>query len=121
MADGLPRRRVVVTGMGTVSAAGWGVPPLARALDDARSAIGGFARFDHARYRTHVAGEVPGEPAADFAPPPDWPRLSYADRFAVFAAAEALSEAGLHAPLGEAGVYFGTSTGGLFESEGYLE
>src|SRR5215470_18320521 len=121
MADGAPRRRVVVTGMGAVSAAGWGMAPLARALDDARTAIGGFARFDHARHRTHVAGEVPGGPPADFARPPDWPRLSYADRFALFAAAEALAEAGLGAPLADAGVYFGTSTGGLFESERYLE
>src|SRR5262249_23130160 len=71
--------------------------------------------------RTHVAGEVPGGPPADFARPPDWPRLSYADRFALFAAAEAIAGAGLDAPLGGAGVHFGTSTGRLFESERYLE
>jgi 3-oxoacyl-(acyl-carrier-protein) synthase len=121
MADGAPGRRVVVTGMGAVSAAGWGVAALARALDGARTAIGEFRRFDHARHRTHVAGEAPSRPPADFERPREWARLSYADRFALFAASEALGQAGLGAPLGEAGVYFGTSTGGLFESELYLD
>jgi len=117
------RRRVVVTGLGAVSAAGWGVPALWAGLRSGQTGIRPFTRFDHARHRTHVAGEVPDGPPAGYARGPRWERLSVADRFAVFAAAEALAQAGLAAPLGEraAGLYFGSSTGGMLESEWYVE
>src|SRR6185295_10783496 len=83
-----------------------------------RSGFVPFRRFDHSRHRTHLAAEA-GEPPAGFARSvPGWRRLSIADRFAVFAAAEALNSAGLPLPLlEEAGVYFGSSTGGMYESE----
>ena len=53
--------------------------------------------------------------------PGSWPRLSWADRFALFAAREAIAEAGLAPPFPPSvGVYFGTSTAGIYESEQYL-
>lgn len=115
-------RRAVVTGMGAVSAWGWGVPALREGLRSGRTAIGPFSRFDHSRHRTHVAGEVPAGPPASFARGPRWSRLSLSDRFALFAAYEALAEAGLEPALGEreAGVFFGSSTGGMAESERYF-
>jgi 3-oxoacyl-[acyl-carrier-protein] synthase II len=115
-------RRAVITGLGAVSAFGWGVPALHEGLRSGRTAIGPFQRFNHTRHRTHVAGEVPEGPPPDFDRGPRWPRLSLADRFAVFAAREALAQAGLSAPLDEraAGVFFGSSTGGMLESERYL-
>ena len=96
--------------------------PLREGLRSGRTAIGPFERFDHSRHRTHVAGEVPEGPPPDFARGPRWPRLSLADRFAVFAAREALAQAGLDGPLDEraAGVYFASSTGGMLESERYF-
>ena len=70
---GQPRhRRVVVTGLGAVSAAGWGVAPLRRALRSGRTFIGPFDRFDHARQRTHVAGQVPAGPATGVDELGDW-------------------------------------------------
>jgi 3-oxoacyl-[acyl-carrier-protein] synthase II len=116
------RRRAVITGLGAVSAWGWGVPALRAGLRSGRTAIRPFARFDHRRHRTHVAGEVPPGPPPGFVRGPRWERLSLADRFGVFAAREALAQAGLEPPLGEraAGVYFGSSTGGMLESERYL-
>ncbi len=122
MASEARDRRAVITGLGAVSAFGWGVPALREGLRSRRTAIGPFQRFDHTRHRTHVAGEVPEGPPADFVRGPRWPRLSLADRFAVFAAREALAQAGLAGPLDEraAGVYFGSSTGGMLESERYL-
>jgi 3-oxoacyl-[acyl-carrier-protein] synthase II len=121
---------VVVTGLGAVSGLGWGVEPLWEGLRAGRTGIRPFARFDHSGHRTHLAAEVPE-------PPPSlaalerrvhfWRRLSLADRYAVFAAAEALAQAGLGVPLASSpddeegnagvGVYFGSSTGGMFESE----
>jgi 3-oxoacyl-[acyl-carrier-protein] synthase II len=116
------RRRVVVTGLGAVSAVGWGVAALWTGLRSGHTAIGPFTRFDHTRHRTHVAGEVPEGPPAGFARGPRWNRLSLADRFALFAAREALAQAGLEPPLAEraAGVFFGSSTGGMLEGERYV-
>jgi 3-oxoacyl-[acyl-carrier-protein] synthase II len=112
--------RIVVTGLGAVCAWGWGVGRLRDGLRSGATAVRPFSRFDHARQRTHIAGEVPPLGKGGM---PSWPRLSHADRFAVFAAREAVRAAGLDAPLDDpaAGVYFATSTAGLYESELYLE
>lgn len=121
-ADGLPGR-IVVTGIGAVTAAGWGVSSLRAALRSGRTVIGPFDRFDNARQRTHVAGQVPpGPPARPGAFVP-WSRLSNSDRFGLFAALEAAEQAGFTVPFehGLAGVFFGSSTGGLYESEEYFE
>lgn len=111
---------MVVTGVGVVSAWGWGRRPFARGLAGGDTAIGDFHRFDHAPYRTHVAGEVPPPPAALEqrleAQVPGWDRLAWADRFAVAAAREALEHAGLGDAAGAA-VFFGSSTGGMLEGE----
>jgi 3-oxoacyl-[acyl-carrier-protein] synthase II len=112
--------RIVVTGVGAVSAWGWGIAALHGGLRSGRTAIRPFSRFDHTRQRTHIAGEVPPDGSANV--PGPWPRLSHADRFALFAACEAASQAGLRLPFDEpgAGVYFASSTAGLYESELYL-
>jgi 3-oxoacyl-[acyl-carrier-protein] synthase II len=121
-ADGL-RGRVVVTGLGAVTAAGWGVPSLHAALQSGRTAIGPFDRFDNARQRTHVAGQVPPGPPARKGRFVHWSRLSNSDRFALFSALEAAEQAGFGVPFdhGLAGVFFGSSTGGLYETEEYFE
>jgi 3-oxoacyl-[acyl-carrier-protein] synthase II len=116
--------RIVVTGLGVVSAWGWGREDLWTGLVCGATAVGDFRRFDHAPYRTHVAAEVPSPPAA-LTELPGWRRLSWADRFAVAAALEALEQAGLDAPDGAAwrrlgpaaGVFFASSTGGMLEGE----
>jgi 3-oxoacyl-[acyl-carrier-protein] synthase II len=119
-----PDRRVVITGLGAVTAAGWGVAPLRKALRCGRTAIGPFDRFNHAAQRTHVAGQVPPQPApVGVGRKVGWNRLSNSDRFALFSACEAAEQAGLSLPLdaGYAGVFFGSSTGGMLETERYFE
>ena len=103
-----------------MSAWGWGHAALRDGLRSGRTAIRPFSRFEHARQRTHIAGEVPPEGA--LRAPGAWPRLSRADRYALFAAGEAVGEAGLRAPLDEPGTggYFASATAGLHESELYL-
>lgn len=114
-------RRVAVSGVGAVSGLGWGRDAFWSGLAAGRAAIGDFVRFDHARHRTHVAAEVP-EPEPDLAKSLRGRRLSLADRFALAAAAEALAQAGLPADLSEfgAGLYFGSSTGGMWEGEAFF-
>ena len=118
-----PGWRVAVTGIGAVCGLGWGADSLWEGLRAGRPGIGSFHRFDHSRHRTHLASEA-GEPPESFVRSClDWRRLSIADRFALFAAREAVARAGLALPLGEeaeAGVYFGSSTGGMYESERFF-
>ena len=115
-----PDRRVAVTGVGAVCGLGWGIPPLWAGLRAGQPGIGPFQRFDHSQHRTHLAAEVEAPPAALARVCPGWRRLSIADRFALFAALEAVETAGLATPFdeeAEIGVYFGSSTGGMYESE----
>jgi 3-oxoacyl-[acyl-carrier-protein] synthase II len=116
-------RRVVVTGLGAVTAAGWGVPPLREAVRSGRTAIRQFDSFDHRGQRTHVAGQVPPGPPTRPGRRVPWSRLSNSDRFALFAAFEAAEQGGLPVPLDAhtTGVFFGSSTGGLLEFERYFE
>jgi len=105
-----------------VSGLGWGVDPLWEGLCAGRSAIGPFRRFDHQPHRTHVAAEA-GEAPRELAALPGWDRLSLADRFAVGAAVEGVRQAGLSVPFTEeieAGVFWGSSTGGMWEAEGFF-
>jgi 3-oxoacyl-[acyl-carrier-protein] synthase II len=111
-------RRVVVTGMGAVSAAAWGLEGTLEALRAGRSSIGPIRRFDAARHRTGIAAEVPSPPAEVKRRIPEWRRLSLADRYAVVAAREAIDRAGIAPfPAERAGLFFGTSTGGMLECE----
>ncbi|HJQ97626.1 MAG TPA: beta-ketoacyl-[acyl-carrier-protein] synthase family protein [Candidatus Polarisedimenticolaceae bacterium] len=106
---------IVVTGLGAVTAFGWGLSPLWEGLRRGSPAIGPITRFDDARHRTHLAAEVPFQEA----PPAPSRRASWADRFAIAASREAMRQAGLTGPVPEAGVFFGSSTGGMLESEAY--
>ena len=109
----------MVTGLGAVSACGWGVPALERALRAGTTEIRPLERFDTTGQRTRVGGEVPPVPEVIRGSVPAWRRLSWADRFAVAAALEAARGAALPGNLEalEAGVFFASSTGGMPEAE----
>ena len=117
-----PRPRVVVTGLGAVSPYGWGVEALWHGLLSAVSGLREFDRFDHTGYRTHVAGQVPPRPVPAAEPFAGDRMATVADRFALAATAEALSQARLPERLDdrEVGIYFGCSTGGLLETEEFF-
>jgi 3-oxoacyl-[acyl-carrier-protein] synthase II len=114
---------VAVSGIGAVCGLGWGVEALWEGLRAGRAGFAPIRRFDPSQHRTRLAAEA-GEPPAELARSiPGWRRLSIADRFALFAALEAAGRAGLEVPFSEditAGVYFGSSTGGMFESEAFF-
>jgi 3-oxoacyl-[acyl-carrier-protein] synthase II len=110
---------IVVTGVGAVTAFGWGAAPLWDGLRRGVAAIGPVGRFDASSHRTRIAAEVPLD-GSGLMPSR---RASLADRFAVAAAREAAAMASLDArnSRGRIGVYFGSSTGGMLESEWYYE
>ena len=112
--------RVVITGLGSVSACGWTANDLHSGLLSGISAVVEPARFDTSGQRTTVAGEVPPAPESIVQKIPEWATLSRSDRFAVAAAIEAVEQAGLAAGPSSAALFFGGSTGGMLECEEYF-
>lgn len=108
---------IVVTGIGAVSGFGHGAQRLWSGLVSGDPAFRPIERFEASGHRTGIAAEVP-----DLAEHPSTNRrLTLADRYAVVAAAEALAMAGIERLDAEAGVFFGSSTGGMWESECFYE
>ncbi len=112
-----PDCRIVVTGIGAVSAYGWGVDSLRDGLMSGSTAIGVPTVFDTSEHRTHLAGEVPPVPQPLRSSIRGWDALSRADQFAVAAADEAIRESGLEIRGAPCGVFFGGSTAGMLECE----
>ena len=113
-------RRVVVTGLGALTPCGLDVSSTWRAMLAGRSGIGPITRFDASGWPVRIAGEVRGFDAEAHFSRAELKRLDRFSRFALVAAAEAVSDAGLLLP-GPApervGVYLGTGIGGLGEIE----
>jgi len=111
--------RVVVTGLGAVSPHGVGVARLWEGLLAGRTPIDRLDLFDADSHRTSLAGQVrvPEQELGAFAARARL--LTRSDRFALEAAREALAQAGLvdTSTLEGAGVFIGSSTGGMFEGE----
>jgi 3-oxoacyl-[acyl-carrier-protein] synthase II len=108
-------RRVVVTGMGTVTPVGLDVPSTWDALVKGRSGLTRITRFDPSPYETQIAGEVKGfEPTAYM----DRKEVRRTDRFthlAVAASREALTDAKLQldADTERFGTAIASGVGGL--------
>ena len=117
------RRRVVVTGLGAVTAAGVGVKPLWLALRDGVSGIDTLTRFDPEGLACRVAGEV-----RDFDPklhmrPKTAATTNRFTQLGLAAARMAYEEAGLGGIPGAArfAMCFGSSTGAVSEFQGAVE
>jgi 3-oxoacyl-[acyl-carrier-protein] synthase II len=112
------RRRVVVTGMGMVTALGNDVPTTWAGLVAGRSGIRTIEAFDPSRLDSQMAGEVRGFDAGSLL---DRKEIRRTDRYAqlgLVAAAQALTQAGLperfEGDLAErTGVILGTGLGGV--------
>jgi 3-oxoacyl-[acyl-carrier-protein] synthase II len=84
--------RIVITGIGAISALGIGKENFWQGLVAGRNAITEIESFDTSGYRTHRGGEVKG-----FRPDPGTEAMGRASQFAIHAAREALADAGLNA------------------------
>ena len=108
-------RRVVVTGMGAVSALGTSADATWEAMAAGRSGIGPISSFDASGLAVRIAGEVPGfDPVAIFGKR----RARHLDRnvqMALAATAEAMeaSKLDVAADPARVGVIYGTGIGGL--------
>ncbi len=122
---GVPdRRRVVVTGMGAITAAGGGVPALETAVRGTTHRFREVGLFSTEGLRVHIAGEIASIPASHRTEARAQRRFSRSDRLALVAVEEALDQSRLDVatvPRERIGTAIGTSTGGLLETESYFE
>ncbi len=110
----MDRRRVVVTGVGAVTPLALTAEETWRGLLEGQSGIGPITQFDASPFPSRIAGEVKGFDPGRYIPFKEARRMARASWFAIAAAQEALTGAGLEPPLGDrAGVLIGTAVGGL--------
>lgn len=115
-----PQRRVVITGIGAITAVGHGRDGLWQGVLRGKSGVRRVSTFDVSRYRSQVAAEV-----TDFDPTPylDRKQLKRLDRysqFAVSAAKMAVADAKLEIeaePHDQVGVCIGSALGGMLTAE----
>src|SRR5256712_9567746 len=90
-----PRRRVVITGMGTVSPNGVGNPAFSEAVLQGRSGVGRISRFDPSEIPVQIAGEVRDFDELAWVEKRERKHVSRVLPLALAAATEALREAGI--------------------------
>ena len=114
-------RRVVVTGLGVVSALGQTAESSWQALCEGRSGAGFITRFDCSTYKVKVAAEVRDWEPTQHMSARDARRRDRYQQMALVAAREALCQSGLEideSNAGRTGVVMGSSVGGV---ESYFE
>lgn len=117
------RKRVVITGLGVVSAVGNGVPEFWNSLIEGKDGTKEITAFDASLYRTKRAAEVSGlDPHAHFSGK-ELRRLSRCDQFGLVAFREAWRSARLDQDTvnkERAGIILGAGSGGILSVEKYF-
>lgn len=116
-------QRVVVTGMGVVTAVGQTVPEFWESIKAGRSGIRRIEGFDVSQYPTQIAGIVQDFRLTDAVDKKEARHMARFSQMAVVAAGEALTDAGLgwHLDSDMVGVYLGCAIGGLDETEATMD
>jgi 3-oxoacyl-[acyl-carrier-protein] synthase II len=116
-------RRVAVTGIGCLSAAGSGVEAFAAGLRRTESPVRRIDRFDPSPFRSHIAAQVDDFEPLDFMERSRVRRLDRYAQFAIAASRMALDDAGLE-PAREdparIAVQMGSALGGLAFAEAQM-
>ncbi len=116
----MTRRRVVITGLGVVTALGKNIKDFWQNICNGKSGVKSIERFDASKYPSRIGGEITDFDPGTFLPVRESRRI---DRFALFAlsaAIEAVNNSGLdfqQLDRGRCGAIVGTGIGGLEELE----
>ena len=115
-------KRVVVTGLGAVTPVGNTVPEFWENLINGVSGAGPITHFDASKFKTQFACEVKNFNATDFIDRKEARKMDLYTQYAVVAAKEAVTDAGLDTEkedLNKIGVILGVGIGGIhtFEEE----
>jgi 3-oxoacyl-[acyl-carrier-protein] synthase II len=111
----MEQKKVVVTGLGVVSPIGNDIPSFWESVKAGRSGIGPISLVDASDMAVRIAGEVKGFDPTLRIDPKEAKKMDRYTQFSVFAAAEALADAGLSKETIETertGVCIGTGQGG---------
>ncbi|MDR3086366.1 MAG: beta-ketoacyl-ACP synthase II, partial [Azoarcus sp.] len=112
----MSRRRVVVTGLGTISPVGNTVPEAWANLIAGKSGIGSITRFDASAFACRVAGEVKGFNVSDWISPKEARRMDTFVHYGIAAGIQAFRDSGLEVTETNAdriGLNIGSGIGGL--------
>lgn len=112
----MPRRRVVVTGLGVISPVGNTVAEAWENLIAGKSGIGPISRFDASAFACRIAGEVKDFDCTAYIPAKDARRMDVFIHFGMAAGIQALRDSGLEVTEENAeriGVNIGSGIGGL--------
>ncbi len=118
MSEGNGMRRVVVTGMGAVTALGNDVQSTWDAMVEGRSGIGPITQFDASKLTVRIGGEVQSFDPSSVLDRKEQRRNDRYVQFALVAARQAMDQAGLPARLDgseaeRTGIVIGTGVGGI--------
>lgn len=109
-------RRVVVTGMGTLTPIGLSVPAYWDGLRNGVNGVGPITRFDATKFKTRFACELKGYDVGQYIPVKEARRMDPFTHYALIAADEAIAHAGLNISALDSeriGVVSGSGIGGL--------
>ena len=114
-------QRVVITGLGIITAIGNTIPAFRQALFQGRCGIGPITLFDVSEFPCSLAGQVGiSDLTAGFAPK-TVKRASRCDLLGMIAAREAMADAGLdgHSAGSDRGIILGAGAGGMLSWEAF--
>ncbi|OHB64843.1 MAG: beta-ketoacyl-[acyl-carrier-protein] synthase II [Planctomycetes bacterium RBG_13_62_9] len=116
----MDRHRVVITGLGCVTALSESVDELFAALCEGRSGVTTIESFDASAFTVHFGGEIKQFDVTRYIDKRDAKRMDRFSEFAVAAAIQAVQDSGLDPAkedLYRVGVIVGTGIGGIKEIE----
>jgi len=116
----MSRRRVVITGLGCVTALGESADELFTALCEGKSGISSIESFDISEYPVRFGGEIKNFEVTKYVDRRESKRMDRFTQFAVAAAIQAVNDSGLDFSKEDTfrtGVLVGTGIGGISEIE----
>jgi len=116
----MDRRRVVITGLGCVTALGESADELFSALCEGKSGISTIESFDTREYPVHFGGEIKNFDVTRYVDQRESKRMDRFTQFAMAAAHQAVQDSGLDfskEDLSRTGAVVGTGIGGIGEIE----
>ncbi len=116
----MSKRRVVITGLGCVTALGESPEELFTALCNGKSGVSRVESFDTALFSVHIGGEIKNFDVTKYIGQKESKRMDRFTQFAIAAADQAIKDGGLQLSEEEslrAGVIVGSGIGGIREIE----
>ena len=116
----MSKRRVVITGLGCITALAESAEELFTALCDGKSGVSNIEAFDTSEYPVRFGGEIKNFQATKYIDQRESKRMDRFTQFAVAAASQAVNESGLDfskEDLSRAGAIVGSGIGGIKEIE----